>query len=280
MAIEKITSKTNQKLYSKWIRMRRVCFSVNFDDYRYYGGSGISICPEWNNYENFYYWALDNGYSDELCLTRKDKTKDFSPDNCKWADYKEINSNRSDNHCLVCPKTGKKQTMTDWAKELKIPISTLLSRVRTMPIEKALTTCRLNQKTGKSPNLKSNWYTMNKCLNANNVYYQDVTLCDDWLEYANFEKWAYENGYQENLMLGRKDTSKGFCPENCYWTTRPEINRNKKNNVKIYYDGEVLCRKEVSRKLEIHDSSMRRRLNFDITTGEKLFHKGPSITKS
>jgi hypothetical protein len=272
--VKRITVKTNPKLYAKWARMRQACFDVKCGSYRYIGSLGIFICPEWSSYENFYYWALDNGYSDKLCLTRKDRTKAFSPDNCKWADYKEINSNKTDNHCLVCPKTGKKQTVTDWAKELKIPIATLLTRVRNMSIEKALTPGRLNQKTGKYVNLKNTWYTMNRCLNVDNVYYKDVTLCDDWLEYANFEKWAYENGYQENLMLGRKDTSKDFCPENCYWTTRPEINRNKKNNVKIYYRGEAICLTDIAKKLGIDGATLARRLDTNNITSEKLFHKG------
>ena len=276
MAIERITARTNQKLYTKWVRIRRVCFSVNFNDYRCYGGLGISICPEWNNYENFYYWALDNGYSDKLYLTRKDKTKDFSPDNCNWGDLKEINTNRLCDRYITCPKTGKKQTVTDWAEELQIPRSTLTSRIKKMSIEKALTPGHLNKKTGKGSGLKFRWSTMKSRsnANANNFHYKGVTICDSWLFYSNFEKWAYDNGYQEHLLLGRKDTLKGFCPENCYWATWDEINRNKKDSIKIYYDGEVLCQKEVARKLGIRASNFHIRLNSDITTSEKLFCKG------
>jgi len=274
MTREKITVKTNPKLYSKWARMRRVCFSVSCDDYEYYGRLGISICPEWNNYENFYYWALDNGYSDELCLTRKDKTKEFSPDNCKWNSFKEVNSNRINNRLLICPKTGKKQTLTDWASELKISVGTLSKRLSNMSIEKALTSGHLNQKTGKPRSLRRKWNSLKRRLNVNGSYYKDVTICDSWLCYSNFEKWAYDNGYREYLLLGRKDTLKDYCPENCYWTTRQGINRNSKKNVKIYYNGEVLCQVEVAEKLEIASSTLHGRLESDVTTSKKLFHKG------
>lgn len=50
-------------------------------------------------------------------------------------------------------------------------------------------------------------------------YYIDkgVCVCEEWLDFVNFEKWALNNGYKENLTIDRVDSSKGYCPENCRW---------------------------------------------------------------
>lgn len=39
--------------------------------YENYGARGISVCKEWEDFERFYLWALENGYSDELTIERK-----------------------------------------------------------------------------------------------------------------------------------------------------------------------------------------------------------------
>src|SRR3972149_5861978 len=50
------------KLYKIWLNMRRRCRNENN---KYYGGKGITVCPEWaNDYIIFRDWSLNNGYMD------------------------------------------------------------------------------------------------------------------------------------------------------------------------------------------------------------------------
>ena len=72
------------RLYNTWCRMRARCNNPNNDKYKWYGGQGIKVCKEWDDYANFKKWALENGYTDELTIDRIDVTGNYEPSNCQW----------------------------------------------------------------------------------------------------------------------------------------------------------------------------------------------------
>ena len=41
------------------------CNNHDDDNYKYYGGRGVSVCDEWLDIQKFANWAFDNGYGDE-----------------------------------------------------------------------------------------------------------------------------------------------------------------------------------------------------------------------
>lgn len=81
------------RLYNIWKNMRKRCNNPNNTKYKWYGGKGINVCPEWDNADNgfinFKKWALENGYSDNLTIDRKDSFKDYCPENCRWITLSE-----------------------------------------------------------------------------------------------------------------------------------------------------------------------------------------------
>ena len=63
----------HRPLYCSWVNMHRNCRN---------GVTGVRVCPEWCDYINYERWGFDNGWSRGMRIVRKDKTVDFSPENC------------------------------------------------------------------------------------------------------------------------------------------------------------------------------------------------------
>jgi hypothetical protein len=74
----------NRRLYNLWSNMLQRCYNENYTGFQYYGEKGIVVIEEWEDFNNFKKWALDNGYEEHLVLHRKDTTKDYEPENCEW----------------------------------------------------------------------------------------------------------------------------------------------------------------------------------------------------
>lgn len=81
--------KSDTRLYSIWTDMKKRCSNKNHVMYKYYGGQGISVCEEWNKFENFYEWSTNNGYLDFLEIDRIKSNLNYEPSNCKWSTREE-----------------------------------------------------------------------------------------------------------------------------------------------------------------------------------------------
>lgn len=81
-------------LYKRWSSMRNRV-SPKWTDRKSYYEKGITICSEWEYYSAFKKWALANGFSSELELDRKDNSKGYYPENCRWT-TKRINHHNRD----------------------------------------------------------------------------------------------------------------------------------------------------------------------------------------
>jgi len=116
-----------KRLYTIWGLMKRRCDNINCKDYKDYGGRGIKICNEWREYLSFKQWALDNGYTNDLSIERKNVNGNYEPDNCCWATQKEQQNNKRNNKSITY--NGKTQNMCQWAEELGFNYSTVYARM-------------------------------------------------------------------------------------------------------------------------------------------------------
>lgn len=105
------------------------CTKPNSQNYKHYGGRGITMCDEWaNSFESFVSWANSNGYNEELTLERIDNNKGYSPDNCKWIPQSEQPLNRRNN--IYATINGETKTVKEWAEISGINYNTLRSRLQ------------------------------------------------------------------------------------------------------------------------------------------------------
>ena len=129
------------RIYITWQNMKDRCFNDKNINFRNYGGRGITVCSEWkDSFEEFYKWALKNGYSDKLTIDRIDVNGNYEPNNCRWISYKEQSYNKRNSHFLTYKDVTK--TIAEWADEFGMDYDTLHARIKYYgwSIEKALTT--------------------------------------------------------------------------------------------------------------------------------------------
>ena len=230
--------KEKRRLKSIYYGMKQRCYNQNGINYKYYGGKGIFICDEWlNDFEKFYEWSLQNGYSDNLTIDRIDSNKEYSPDNCKWSTKKEQAYNRSISVKLTL--NGRTMYMTEWAEELEIDRKILSWRynngwsdeeILTRPRDYKESKLSLNGKTHSmsewsritgikvatiSDRMKKGWSvedTLTKSSNDREIkitYNNKTKTLKEWAEYLDVPKSRLNNRYSrgwsdEEIIEGKR----------------------------------------------------------------------------
>lgn len=118
---------SHTRLGNIYYDMKNRCTNPKDRAYSRYGGRGITICDEWLKSDNFFKWALDNGYKDGLTLDRIDNNKGYSPENCRWATAKEQANNRRS--CVMITYNGKTQNLMQWCEELELDYKLIHNRI-------------------------------------------------------------------------------------------------------------------------------------------------------
>jgi hypothetical protein len=166
------------RTYRIWAGMIQRCTNQNVKAYPHYGGRGITVCPQWLTFDNFYrdMGECPPGYS----IEREGNDGNYEPGNCKWLPLTEQSKNRRSvrripfngeelisrevaersslklatvkyrvSHGVPLDKpvgrdvilefSGRRMNLQDWARHLGLAKSTLTMRMkRGLPIERVL----------------------------------------------------------------------------------------------------------------------------------------------
>ena len=132
------------RLYNIWIHIKhRTSGKANEKrTKKWYTDKNIKMCEEWADFRNFRDWANANGYDDSLTIDRIDGNKGYSPENCRWVDWKTQTRNKSNN--INITRNGETKCLKDWCTELGLNYRSIFQRIaRGWDKEKALTTPKI-----------------------------------------------------------------------------------------------------------------------------------------
>ena len=121
-------SGTGTRLYRIWKSMRTRCRNPNSKAYKQYGGRGVTICSEWDDFILFRNWALSNGYQENLTIDRIDVNGNYCPENCRWATWGEQGVNKRTS--VIITIGGVSRPLKEWSILSGINYGTLKDRFR------------------------------------------------------------------------------------------------------------------------------------------------------
>lgn len=131
----------DKHLYAVWNGIKQRCTNPNNNSYHNYGGRGIRMDDTWaNNYESFYYWAIQSGYKRGLEIDRIDNNGNYCESNCRFVE-KEMQANNKRNVKLYTID-GITKSLPQWCKHYGQEYYMVRQRVYKLrwPIKEALTT--------------------------------------------------------------------------------------------------------------------------------------------
>lgn len=114
--------------------------------------------------------------------------------------------------------------------------------------------------------LYSVWSSMKgRCFNSNDNSYKNygargVIVCEEWLEFESFYKWAVGAGYKRGLTVERKDNNGNYEPSNCELLPFEEQSKNRRSNHYITYNCQTKTMAQWSRDLNINYSTLKDRI--------------------
>jgi len=127
------------RIYHIYQNMKSRCNNPKKDNYHHYGGRGVTVCKEWNQFVQFFK-DMGPSYSEQLQLDRIDNNKGYSKENCRWVTPKQNSNNRKNTPHLTL--RGVEKTLSEWCDLLGYPHAAIYRRLHYYgwDVEKALDT--------------------------------------------------------------------------------------------------------------------------------------------
>lgn len=118
----------NSPLYSIWSGIKQRCYYEKSEGYKRYGAVGIKMCSRWKDSFKNFYDDMIHGYKPGLQIDRKDNSKGYDIDNCRWATTTDQANNTSKN--IFITYNNQTKTIAQWSVVLGMNYFTLYGRIK------------------------------------------------------------------------------------------------------------------------------------------------------
>lgn len=120
--------RVERRIYQTYADIKQRCYNKNNINYFRYGERGIKMSEEWNKFDKFEFWALNNGYKEDLTIERIDVNGDYSPENCTWIPISKQAFNTTRN--LYIEYKGKRVRLKTLCDDLGLNYNRTFSRLQ------------------------------------------------------------------------------------------------------------------------------------------------------
>jgi hypothetical protein len=111
-----VNGKVCSGAYSSWQEMWKRCTKTDNISYKNYGGRGITVTPDWKDFETFY---ADMGDRPEgMSLDRVNGAEPYSKENCKWSNRMEQNQNKRNCHIITIDDAA--YVLAEWCRRFNV----------------------------------------------------------------------------------------------------------------------------------------------------------------
>lgn len=134
---------------------------------------------------------------------------------------------------------------------------------------------------------KEPWYNSFRCMHsrcyrekdASYMHYggRGIKVCDEWHDIQNFEKWVKDNPFFKGATLDRIDSNGDYEPSNCRWATMYDQDNNRRNTIRIEWNGETHTISQWAKITGLNRSTLNNRYYRGIR-GDELFR--PAVEKN
>jgi len=114
------------KFYNSWRSIKTRCNgSAGKSSIKKYKDKGIIYCNKWNTFKGFYEDMFDS-YIDGFTVDRIDNSKGYYKENCRWANQKTQQNNRTNN--VLITYNNETKTIREWSDTLGVTYNSLKLR--------------------------------------------------------------------------------------------------------------------------------------------------------
>jgi hypothetical protein len=167
---------------------------------------------------------------DGMCLDRIDNDGPYNKENCRWATYKEQNSNTRKNRIIEF--NGERKSLSQWAEQRGITADALRGRLDSgWPLERAMSAGKFDRAGRLRPNKrKARKRPMAKLYNLARVTTATlgtgaVTLGAPVVGFLSFADAGVQNG--DAVAYAIKDGSNSEIGRGTYSSTGPTLSRDR-----------------------------------------------------